>query len=211
MIQVEEKKQKNIEQITYKAMGDLKETANPRDVDNDWMANFFSKCDSISDVEMQSLWAKILAGEANTPGTFSKRTVNSISSLDKVEANLFTVLCGFGWRLNTFTPLIYNLTDEIYQNNGINFSALTHLESIGLITFNDFTGYVRRNLPKKFQITYFGTPVDVELPDGAVQMDIGKVLFTQIGRELAPICGAVPIVGLVDYTKAHWQKQGLVV
>lgn len=30
---------------------------------------------------MQTLWARILAGEANAPGKFSKRTVNLVGSL----------------------------------------------------------------------------------------------------------------------------------
>jgi hypothetical protein len=39
--------------------------------------------------------AKILAGEANVPGSFSKRTINLQSSVEKIEAQRFTYLCGF--------------------------------------------------------------------------------------------------------------------
>ena len=46
---------------------------------------------------MQILWARVLAGEANAPGTYSKRTVNLLSDFDKSDAELFTKLCGFGW------------------------------------------------------------------------------------------------------------------
>ena len=76
----------------------------------DWMANFFDKCRIISDEEMQGLWAKVLSGEANAPGSYSKRTVNFLASMDKEDAALFTALCGFAWSFpgGYANPLIYN-------------------------------------------------------------------------------------------------------
>ena len=96
--------QKNMEDITAKAIPYLNENANPDGVDDDWLANLFNKCRIVSDDEMQSLWARVLAGEANTPGTYSKRTVNFVSELDKNDANLFTKLCRFCW--NEVLPFI---------------------------------------------------------------------------------------------------------
>ena len=75
-IEEETKHQKNMEDITAKAAPHLNEDANPDAMDDDWIANLFDKCRIVSDDEMQSLWARVLAGEANTPGTYSKRTVN---------------------------------------------------------------------------------------------------------------------------------------
>jgi hypothetical protein len=211
MIQIEGKKQENIEQITFKAFNDLKADAKPNEIENDWMANFFDKCETVSNEEMQGLWAKILAGEANKPGSYSKRTVNNIASLDKAEANLFTTLCRFGWMIGNVTPLIYNVKDEIYVKNGINFGVLNHLESIGLITFNDPSGYIRQELPKNFHVLYYGTPVAVSLPENVTNLKIGKVLLTKMGQELAPICGSTPVDGFIDYTKEYWKKQGFTV
>jgi hypothetical protein len=42
-----------------------------------------------------------LAGEANRPGSFSKRTLSTVSDLDKRDAEVFTTLCRFGWRIGT--------------------------------------------------------------------------------------------------------------
>ena len=88
--------QKNMEDVTAQAEPHLNEDANPDGMDNDWIANFFDKVRIVSDNEMQSLWARVLAGEANVPGTYSKRTVNLLSDFDKSDAELFTKLCGFG-------------------------------------------------------------------------------------------------------------------
>src|ERR1035441_6951750 len=91
----EAKKQHNIEAITLKALPDVGPESRPENMEDDWIENFFDKCRLISDEEMQSLWARILAGEANSPGRFSKRTVNLLGSLDKSDAVLFSKLCSF--------------------------------------------------------------------------------------------------------------------
>ncbi|MCH7573175.1 MAG: DUF2806 domain-containing protein, partial [Planctomycetes bacterium] len=49
-----------------------------------------------------------LAGEANNPGTFSKRTIGFLGDLEKSEANLFTRLCGFVWTISTLAPMIFS-------------------------------------------------------------------------------------------------------
>ena len=106
--QEEAKKQSNIEEITAKALPQVDENAQPQNMEDDWITNFFDKCRLISDEEMQILWSKVLAGEANSPGTYSKRTVNFLGSLDKSDAFLFQSLCNFCWSIdNIAVPLIY--------------------------------------------------------------------------------------------------------
>jgi len=85
----EGKKQNNIETITQKALPSVSEQATPQNIEDDWITNFFDKCRLISDSEMQNLWAKVLAGEANAPGKYSKRTVNLLAGLDKADAETF--------------------------------------------------------------------------------------------------------------------------
>jgi hypothetical protein len=143
----EARKQDNMEKITQKALPQLEESSNPQNIEDDWIANFFDKCRIVSDEEMQSLWAKVLAGEANSPGTYSKRTVNFLGSLDKTDANLFTSLCGFGWGVGNIIPLIFDSREQIYNNQGINFSTLSHLDDIGLVSFNHLSGFRQMGLP----------------------------------------------------------------
>ena len=123
----------NMVNILKKAAIQLSEDADPSSIEKDWLANFFYKSRIVSDDEMQGLWARILAGEANTPGTYSKRTVNLLEDLDKIDAQFFMNLCKFVWKLTEFYPVILNRDLEIYKNHGISFECLTHLESIGLI------------------------------------------------------------------------------
>ena len=145
----ETKKQSNMESITGKATGLLNEDAEPQHMDNDWISNFFDKCRLISNEEMQTLWAKVLAGEANSPGKYSKRTVNFLSAIDKVDATMFTALCRFVWFIGDFVPLIFNESDDIYQKYGISFNSLMHLDEVGFINFQHITGFKKAGLERE--------------------------------------------------------------
>ena len=52
-IEEEAQRQKNMEDITAKALPQLNENAKPDSVENDWIVNFFDKCRIVSDNEMQ--------------------------------------------------------------------------------------------------------------------------------------------------------------
>ena len=203
----EAKKQDNIEKITEKAIPQLGDTATPQDMEDDWVTNFFDKCRIISDEEMQSLWAKVLAGEANSPGKFSKRTVNILGDLDKRDAELFAALCRFGWYVGIFTPLIFDPQASIYNDTGLNFDALTHLDSIGLIQFGSVSGFKRTRLPKKFTVTYCGAPIVLTMEkDEGNELPIGRVLLSRVGMELVSVCQAPGVEGFVDFVKEKWKK-----
>ena len=206
-IEEEAKHQKNMEDITAKAAPHLNEDANPDAMDDDWVANLFDKCRIVSDDEMQSLWARVLAGEANTPGTYSKRTVNLLSDFDKNDADLFTRLCGFGWVIGNVSPLVFDFQADIYNKHGINFNTLSHLKTIGLIQFEGLTGFSQIRLPKRFPTYYYGKILSLEVAEDANnELMTGTVLLTKIGQELAPICGSQPVDGFYEYVKEQWKE-----
>jgi hypothetical protein len=210
-LEEEAKKQKNMEDITNKALPNLKEDAKSENVENDWITNFFDKCRLISDSEMQKLWSRVLSGEANSPGSYSKRTVNFLSSLDKGDARLFTQLCKFGWMIGNMVPLIYDVENDIYNKHEITFNSLNHLESIGLIQFNEITNYQRIRLPKKINLSYYGQTILLDLKkDTDNVLQIGKVMLTKIGQELAPICRSSPEPHFFEYICDKWKKEGYI-
>jgi hypothetical protein len=206
-VEEEANRQRNIENITAKALPQLNDKADPSKVEDDWITNFFDKCRIISDNEMQELWSRVLAGEANLPGTYSKRTINFLSDLDKAEAEMFSHLCGFGWMISSNSiPLIYDIYHPIYNDQGINFYSLSHLESIGLIKFKDLGQFEMISLPRKFSVSYYEKSVLLEMSkDSNNKIIIGRVLLTRIGKELAPICGSKPVDGFLEYVIEKWK------
>lgn len=210
-LEEEAKKQSNIEDITHKALPLLAEDSSPQDVANDWITNFFDKCRIVSDGDMQRLWSSVLASEANSPGAFSRRTVNLLTDLDKSDAELFMRLCGFAWQIgNVASLLVFNVDNEVYQRQGIDFGAVTHLESLGLVQFRH-EGFRRTELPKTVSVHYYGNPADLTLSkDTDNEIDVGQVLLTRAGEELAPVCGSHPVEGFFDFVYDRWAARSLV-
>ncbi|MCA0311930.1 MAG: DUF2806 domain-containing protein [Proteobacteria bacterium] len=206
-VEEEANRQKNMEEITRKSIPHLEEQANPENMGDDWVTNFFDKSRIISDEEMQAIWASVLAGEANAPGTFSRRTVNLLSDLDKRDAELFQNLCRFGWVIGNFTPLIFDSQAPIYNNLGINFNSLSHLDSLGLIQFNSISGFRRQRLPKNFVVAYCGQPLPLEMKNGQENnLPIGQILLSQAGQELAQVVQIPGVDGFYDYVKNQWKS-----
>ena len=132
----------NLAKIALKAQFQLLPEARPDLIDDDWFANFKEKCRTCSDEDMATLWAQLLAGEANEPGSYSRKTVNILADMSKADAELFSNLCRFqlmdvpGQGHGRF-PVIVKMGDVSapYKRHGITPASLRTLENIGLIRF----------------------------------------------------------------------------
>jgi len=215
-LQYEEmQRQKNIENILAQAEPYLKNGTDASHMDDDWVTNFFDKARIISDEEMQSLWARILAGEANAPGSYSRRTVNLLGDLDKFDAELFAKLCGFLWRrdvdgdslsISNAIPLVFDFKAKIYKSNGINFSSINHLESAGLINICNPPGYHLYDA-EHVEMSYGDQQFILVVPiyEGRHRLPFGRVRLTKSGKELVSICDRKPIEGFVEYVQEQWE------
>lgn len=211
LVHQEARKQMNIESITAQAASSLPPTANTEALNEDWLAHFFKQCDTVSDSEMQSLWSKVLAGEATAPGTYSRRTVDLVSTLDKADASLFTAFGEFVWVIGEANPLIYDLSNEVYKAKGITFESLKHLDSIGLISFESVAGYNRSGFAKHGITLYYGRPTMLEFPaDSANQMEVGHALLTSAGKQLMAICGSARNDAFYQYVIRKWSDAGII-
>ena len=210
-LEEEAKKQSNIEAITKNALPLLEDKSAPQNVADDWITNFFDKSRIVSDEDMQSLWSRVLAGEANSPGAFAKRTVNLLADLDKEDAVLFVQLCGFGWMIGNVVPLIFDVQAKIYNDQGINFGSLSHLESLGLVQFNHLSGFRRLGLPKSATVAYYGQPATLSFPkDADNDLELGHVLLTRAGQQLAHVCESKSVDGFFQYIKDRWITKSLI-
>lgn len=209
-VEEEGRKQENIEAITSMALPHLEEDAQPQDVQDDWIANFFDKCRLISDTEMQQLWGRILAEEANSPGKCSRRTVNALASLDRLDAAVFTDLCRFGWSMPEFKPLVYDVDETIYRDADLSFTALAHLDAIGLIRYESLAGFSRKGFEKQGAVQYHDTTILLEFSeDSENRLDIGHVLLTRIGFELAAVVEPERDDEFLQFVLKRWAKEGL--
>lgn len=209
----EGRKQANMEAIAEQALPLVTDEAIPEAVEDDWISYFFDRCRLISDEEMQMLWARILAGEANTPGTFSKRTMNFLVSLSRADANLFASLARFVVTLEGDEPMVVvpDYESNIYVENGITFDALVQLEAIGVIRFNEMGSYVKTEVPQATSVAYLETKLLLRLPDTEPDtIPVGRVMLSRTGRELLKVCEVEPVDGFVDYLIKHFSSANIV-
>ena len=212
LINEEMTNQANIESIAQRAIPHLDDNAVPDDIEDDWITNFFDKCRIISDDQMQELWARVLAGQGNNPGSFSRRTINLMADLDKRDADLFRNLCLFRWRVQReVEPLIFDTQHEVYNECGINFGSLGQLETLGLARFHGLAGFEMLDLPKSVTAIYGGRRVSLTMPsDSGNKLAVGEVLLTQSGRELSEVVRTEVVNGFFEYVYARWARNSLV-
>jgi len=201
------REQKNIEDITTKALPNLDPGSDPSKMNEDWISDLFSKCRRVSNEEMQSLWARLLAGEANRPGSVSKRTVDFVAAMDKGDAEIFARLCRFSANSLNDT-LIFDTSDQILANNGITWADLSHMDTVGLIQLETLSGFVRYGFPETARIEVAGEIVEFQIKEdkGKRQIETGKVMLTRIGVELRRFVQFEPAEGLYEYCIESWAK-----
>jgi len=202
----EAKKQTNMENITQKALPSLSTDAKPEEVESDWLTHFFDRARLVSDEDMQLLWSKVLAGEASKCGSYSKRTVNLLSSLDKSDAEAFKSFCTFCVGVGFLWPVVFDTNHEVYTRHGVSFAGLLHLESVGLIQFDHLAGFSIKRATRKVHVEYYGTHLDLTMPkERENDLSMGHTLLTQAGSQLAPICGAEPDPAFLEYLRERWR------
>jgi hypothetical protein len=210
LILEETKKQNNIESIITKSLPLLLPTANPDAISKDWLMFFFEKNRTISDDDMQDIWSKILASEANKVGSYSRRTVEILSSLEKRDIRLFEAFCSFCINFNGMQPIIFKTDDDIYKKNSITFRSLNHLHDLGLVSIEALAGYVLRNQPKTINFKYFTKIISIEFDaETNNELKIGIAMLTRFGRELSRLADVSPVPNFEQYLKEIWEKNKL--
>ena len=146
-------------------------------------------------------------GKRTRLGPTRSATVNFLSDLDKSEADLFTKLCGFGWMVGEIKLLVFDETAGIYNQNGVDFASLSHLDSIGLVQFEGLAGFANQHLPKRLTVAYYGRRLTLEMPkDSDNRLSLGKAILTRTGKELAPISGSKSVEGFWEYVRDRWKE-----
>jgi hypothetical protein len=219
----ETRKQRNLEAIYRKTFLLLEPSTDPEtinQIDEDWIFFHSEKARLVSDQEMQSLWARILAREAERPGSFSKRTLDFLATLEKSEAEDFTNLCRYVVEITGKTvPLVFHEGDDL-QFAGDRSEAVAHLESIGLLRGDEVGVFVIYTREEQLTVTYFGenrlvdvravTPQNRTPQYSERPVPLGRFEFTKMGLELSKIAGAEQLTDFWDKAAPLWEKRGVV-
>ena len=203
------RRQENIESITNMAFSLVTSEASPDRMENDWLSYFYDGACIISDRNMQRTWAKVLAGEANSPGSFSRRVITALLSIDETDLEMLTNARRACIEFDKIVLFVYELNGKIYHDNGISFSTLLHLDEIGLANFTDISEHSSITTEGlKGCVDYFDEQISIQLGPNQ-ELYTGLVTLTKTGEELIRTCDATPIKGFSSYIRRMWQSLGV--
>ncbi len=226
----ERKRQLNIESVVKKAATQLGDTEVSNDeTDHDWTAHFFNHVQDVSSEEMQSLWAKVLAGEVERAGSTSIRTLGILKNIDQSTARLFrkfcsgcVFLCIDGRSLTDarVPSLGGNAASNVLKPYGLGFGELNRLNEHGIIIsdYNSWYDY-RMSVGQKID----NPPGLIKIPfcfqgrywilDAANEHDVGKefrlsgVALTNSGRELSRVVSLESLDNFAQALVTYFQNK----
>ncbi len=209
---------------------DIPASDNQKEISDDWLNTFEKEASQKSTADMQSMFAKVLAGEIRRPETFSIKSVKLLGEMDANTAKLFVRLCSLSLALVIKTPadehivdvrvasLSGNASTNSLQKYGLGFSQLNVLHEYGLIIpdYNSWFDYrlcvadanKRIAAPFTYQGKLWGL-VPTEGSQAAQQVRISGVALSKTGQELWRI---VEPIGPNDYTadlSAYFERRKL--
>lgn len=192
IINREIKKQRNIDQIAEFAAINLCNESEISDevVNEDWATRFFNIAEDISDDEVQSIWAKILAGEIKKPHSYSLRTLEFLKNLSKDEAISFVKIARLTIKVKGKSYLFNPDNNSFLEANyGIELSDILKLKELGIlnsesnlrITINKSAK--NENIP----IIYHNKAIILQRKMGATAQELPVLAFTSIASELSQL------------------------
>ena len=229
----ERKRQTNIRDVVAKAATELEDKVVPATAtDHDWAARFFNEVQDVSSEEMQELWAKVLAGEVERPGSTSIRTLGILRDLDQSTAELFATFCSAciflqpGQDQEMLDARVLSLGKDAASNSlqefGFAFANLNRLNEHGLIisdynSWRDLSicivyqvahGMKQVALPFRHQGTLWALEPHAPRKPGT-EFRVHGVALSHAGQELSRIVDQVPIPNYTKRLYAFFQQQKL--
>jgi hypothetical protein len=205
--------QANIEAITVEAIerviersGEGKAVQPTQELGTDWMAEFTDMCKNVSDAKMRALWGRVLAGQAQQPGSFSVRSLLSLKTLLADEAEQFRLAVNLCFNRH----VIFRGTDSTAAVPfGVSYGDFLALSAAGLLAPAADAGLTLGNAGEVVAIHY--EPYVLVLKRSAypfVPMHFPIWSLSAVGRELATLINVEHNWDYVRRFVAHQKPAG---
>ena len=158
---------------------------------------WISEASNVSDETLQGLWARLLAGELESPGSVSNDTMSIARDLKKERAEEFQTLCSAALCYSEGRPIIVvgcgNPGANSLRSYGLSYDLLMRLAHHRLI-INDMNSYTdlavdssQLAIVRQQELTW-----SLHWSDDTKPHRIKGILFTLAGKELFPVVEKIP-------------------
>lgn len=209
----------NLNQIVKDAVPQFSKTENVNDMDLDWIDDFRGKAEKISNKDVQLLWSKLLAGEVNNHGTFSKKTMAALYELDSDTAINFSEYCTYAMqnsnRNSNFDSMYTPLSNWGASHNKdliLKVAQLKSLEDAGLITrqYNVTMTVPANSTINNGFLTNSSRIVFRNNEDQDREIYFTLYPFTRVGDQLCSLCNWGSAKNIEDIIKSLLPSPGVV-
>lgn len=190
-------------------------------VDDEWLERFMDSAKFVSDEEVQLLWGNILAKEFEEPNSTPPSVIRILSEITPPYAKAFQTVCSLmcgilmenreGVIEKQGAQLILPGNYEYLREYGINFSVLTELDQLGLISFNVNGSYILRidklKFPKLHILYEERRALITQYKDKEFQF--GSVKLTEAGSAIARFVEHISIPGHFEAVCNYLLKHGV--
>ena len=222
----------NVENLLLKIIL-LGSTGSPTDwkrlwfgVDSSWMRHLLSKGCSIKEPIIQEAMARTFLREANAPGGLNSWDIDILATTNPEDWKMFTIICGFAcWIDGRITPVVFDLTADVYKAAGIEEERLAGLVAAGLITQGGTGDVYTLKMPEEgMTVRYFDEkewivrPLLEPIPRTTLgitrtrphpfdkNLNVGVLDFTQVGRALGFVTACRKVQGFTEYLNDQWKE-----
>ncbi len=195
----EQKRMTNLQRIMTIALSVSAGEQQQERIDPDWFHSFVMMAENIHSPTMQELWGKIFAVEVQRPGSFSLRSLETLTKLTQRDAKLFSKACVVACRRNQDpAPIIITgyhqqsgllsvlFTAATAQTQlsqfGLSYSDILALGSMKLLYATEIeTGLLNKDTPVKLKFAQHSMTVQPKIS----RLLMSYYKFTAVGNELS--------------------------
>lgn len=155
------------------------------EVDSDWLLRWRDYAKNTKNDELRNFWARTLAGEIKSPGSYSLRTLDFIKNLSQDEAISIS-------KLGKFSISNFIFKCPILAEKGIDFNFLLQMDDLGVLSGvqgGEVSG-LTLNLKSQSQDRFFNVITNrnkvllVESDDQHKTLSLGCYKISRIGTEI---------------------------
>lgn len=209
--------QRHMDEVTIRGLQSLAEKHEPQqqaeateEIQTSWLRRFRKEVEGLGEEEMKEVFARVLAGEIEQPGSFSIQALRVLGTLDQRVAELFRAAASFA--LIYEHPRTGNIEDALLysadmlsveagglESYGLDYSTLTPLMESGLLSWErrswkTYTIQKGHGIYLKCQGLRWLLSSEVFEDENPTEREVAirGVEFTMIGRELLRIVDIEP-------------------
>lgn len=207
-------RQNNIEQTASRAVKYLPEEVSEEPVDQDWLTRFFNTSMDVSDEKMQEVWARLLAGELEKPGSYSLRAMEVLKNITARDAIIFEKACRFAFENKNiiienrlFVTLGRRETEPLLEF-GFGNEEKNHLASIGLMLEQRSSWYIQSS-NENAMVKYQGKSYILTSPHRQFKESFTTWELTEVGAELCRLVQSNPHQEYLDGFVKHCKSKDI--